>query len=259
MSWKAASASVVGSSHTRDGMPCQDSCSVIEHCLPDESRAFVAVVADGAGSAAAGGDGARVACETLQGVVEAWLTDHPANSPTDSDALCWLQYVRERLADKASVLGFSIEDLACTVLMACITDLGSVFVQVGDGVIIADMGRGLEAVTWPQTGEYANQTRFITDSEALADAQVQCSNETAKEVALLSDGLQYLALDYLAKTVHRPFFEPMLEHLRACRPSELPLLHEQLARSLGCARFDAATDDDKTLVVATRVGADQTD
>jgi hypothetical protein len=69
------------------------------------------------------------------------------------------------------------------------------------------------------------------------------------EVALLTDGLQSLALRFASREAHGPFFEPMFERLRGPeQPSE-----SELAAFLGSGPVNARTDDDKTLVLATRL------
>lgn len=257
MNWKTALASAIGTSHAQLGVPCQDSCSAVVRSLPDGSSVLVAVVADGAGSAAAGGYGARIANETVQGVIETWLINHPTDVPDDLTTRRWLAQVREVLADQALVRKLGPYDLACTMLLAVMARRYSVYVQIGDGAIAAGTGGVLTTATWPQVGEYANETRFLTDDDAIEAAQISCSLDVAREVALFTDGLQYLALCYDIKAVHQPFFEPMLKVLRTSKPEDCSLLCEQLAHALSSARINSVTDDDKTIVLATSIDSGQ--
>jgi hypothetical protein len=108
-----------------------------------------------------------------------------------------------------------------------------------------------EPVFWPQSGEYANTTNFLTDpewAEHLAFAQRPVRVE---ELALLTDGLQTLALSFAGRTVHAPFFRPMFQRLRAAAPGEG--LARALRQFLDSEPVNARTDDDKTLILATRV------
>jgi serine/threonine protein phosphatase PrpC len=59
--WRVVGASVAGTSHTRLGIPCQD--SNLSEILP--SGFLVAVVADGAGSAAHADVGSQLAVKTV--------------------------------------------------------------------------------------------------------------------------------------------------------------------------------------------------
>ena len=103
---------------------------------------------------------------------------------------------------------------------------------------------------WPQSGEYANCTWFVTDDDAAERVQ-SVAAEGVDEVALLTDGLQGLALRFDTREAHGPFFEPMFARLRA--EGEGEDLREELRAFLGSAPVNQRTDDDKTLVLATRL------
>jgi hypothetical protein len=64
--------------------------------------------------------------------------------------------------------------------------------------------------------------------------------------------LQRLALHYEGRTAHAPFFRPMFAPVRAADPGRAETLSTQLAAFLGSQPVNARTDDDKTLVLATR-------
>ena len=81
-------------------------------------------------------------------------------------------------------------------------------------------------------------------AEEFRDARVD-------ELALLSDGLQAVSLNYAAKAAHDPFFLPMFRPLRAA-PCGSRLLRS-LRQFLDSAQVNKHTDDDKTLILATRV------
>jgi len=78
--------------------------------------------------------------------------------------------------------------------------------------------------------------------------------ERIQEVALLTDGLQMLALNFAARKPHAPFFEPLFTALRgAVSPDDLVV---PLRAFLDSDAVNSRTDDDKTLVLATRVKDD---
>ena len=89
------------------------------------------------------------------------------------------------------------------------------FFQIGDGAIVyqAEDGRYVPAL-WPQSGEYANCTWFLTDPDASSRVQAARAR-SVHEVALLTDGLQGLALQFVTRAAHGPFFEPMFARLRS--------------------------------------------
>jgi hypothetical protein len=76
---------------------------------------------------------------------------------------------------------------------------------------------------------------------------------SATEVALLSDGIEPLVLHYASRTVHAPFFDRMFGPVRRSVAVDEDLA---LSRELESYLFSPAiverTDDDKTLVLATR-------
>ena len=75
--------------------------------------------------------------------------------------------------------------------------------------------------------------------------------ERAAEFGL--DGLQMLALSYAKKVAHQPFFTPMFAALRKVEdPQELIVPMRQW---LDSTAVNQRTDDDKTLILATRVMA----
>lgn len=88
--WRATYLSVIGASHLKSGVPCQDS-SIAE--VSDDQKWAYAIVADGHGSAAyfRSDRGARIAAETLrnmfQNVIDTALDS--GDGPTDIAAKTW--------------------------------------------------------------------------------------------------------------------------------------------------------------------------
>jgi hypothetical protein len=159
------------------------------------------------------------------------------------------------LEQVALTAGSPLREYACTLLLAVITPDVAGYGQIGDGGIVIDSGNGLELVFWPEVGEYANMTCFITDEDALERVRVLVRHAVPDEVALFTDGIQRLALDFKSGAVHAPFFEPMLAVLRQRSPADCAALEMQLEAFLDSAKVNSRTDDDKTLVLASRRAA----
>src|SRR5262249_26240874 len=105
-------------------------------------------------------------------------------------------------------------------------------------------------VFWPQSGEYVNMTSFLTDQDFEERLEFCSWADSVDEIALFSDGLQMLALHYAEQAAYRPFFVPLFKRLResgAAKELEVSLL-----RFLESPRVNERTDDDKTLIIATR-------
>lgn len=245
--WKIIRASVVGTSHVDSNLPCQDDCyaDVILDYL-------VCLVSDGAGSAKEGGKGAELACITARSSIEATLGNLSSSSLDETHVKEWIKDIRRAIDETADANALTARDYACTLLGAVVSPNKAVFFQIGDGAIVASSGYAQGVVFWPDSGLYANMTNFVTEEDALAHLHISVTSARIDEMALFSDGLQRLALSFEQRTPHIPFFEPMLNVLRRQKPVECEALDEQLDRFLNSSQINGRTDDDKTLVLATR-------
>ncbi|MDG4555603.1 MAG: PP2C family serine/threonine-protein phosphatase [Candidatus Competibacter sp.] len=256
--WRYVHASVAGVAHLVDGSGCQDACAA--HLLPGSKSnpVLVLAAADGAGSAALSGVGAELACQTLLAECAAWLTVAPIDAdwtPTVAETL--FQQVRNALERLATDTEQPIREFACTLLGAVVAADRALFLQIGDGaIVVGTPDEGYRPVFWPQGGEYANETYFVTDNAAAAHLECTLLTEPILEVALLTDGLQRLALHYRTRQAHQPFFRPLFQHLREYPESGCPTaLVAALERLLASPAINQRTHDDKTLILATRLTA----
>lgn len=242
--WRAAYASVVGTSHSRTSLPCQDAsgCRVLGPVL-------VAAVADGAGSVPLAAEGAQLTvARFLAEIGDAAVVDPALDFLTLGYARDWLAKLRMTLMG----LGASpLEDYACTLLGAVIGDGVAVFMQIGDGAIVTSEGAALDWVFWPQNGEFANSTCFVTQDDAADILMFSRREQGVQEVALFSDGIERLVIDLAARKVHEPALRPILDWLAGS--DALPdAPSPALLAYLGSAHVTRRTDDDMTLVVAAR-------
>lgn len=254
--WRFAYATVTGTRHLRDGCPGQDAsrCVVVQ---PEARPAIlVACVADGAGSAARGGEGADLACDCFLETVESRLPDL-VHTPDVASA--WLKLFQARVAERAASASAIPRDFACTFLAAVVREDRVDFLQIGDGAIVVDAAAdpdGYAHFVWPRRGEYANETFFATDPAASEHLEIGSQPRRVAEIALLTDGLQSLVLDYRDEVPHAPFFRRMFAPVRAAAPGHAAPLSRALAAFLASPRVRERTDDDTTLVLATRRGLD---
>jgi hypothetical protein len=255
MTWRIAAASAIGTSHQRTSLPCQDNLEVQLLDTPD-GAVLVCAVADGAGSAAHAEIGSNAAVRTATSLIKDSLDSGVSISSIQRGvAAGWLseiQLVIERIAQERSC---SPRDLACTLLVAIIASEDAVFFQVGDGamVVCKDGNDAWSYIFWPQHGEFANSTNFITSSSAIDVLEFLTINGRIDRFAAFSDGIENLILHQATKSVHSPFFTGMIgpvEHASAVGLD--PELSNDLASYLGSERICERTDDDKTLVLASR-------
>jgi hypothetical protein len=163
----------------------------------------------------------------------------------------WLAVARGALVEEANRRECKLRELACTVMLAVVGEARAAFAQLGDGAIILSDGDSFRPVFWPQTGEYANSTFFLSDEDFVDATETSIHADRIDELAVLTDGLQRLALDYSCRVGHPGFFAPLFGRLRAADdPAEL---REPLRTLLDSPRINERTDDDKTLILATRV------
>ncbi len=247
--WRFISARTRGTSHIRAGSPCQDqfACTVLD------DGSLVAALADGAGSAVSAEHGARIATATALGFVRTAIT-------SGRDDFCAILRDAARdaasaVADAARDAGQRPRDFASTLLLATLGPHGGAAAQIGDGVIVVGGdGSDWSWVFWPQRGEFANTTFFLTDDDALERLQVEDFVGDITSVAMMSDGLEPLALHYETRSAHAPFFDGMFRVLgSATGAREVPELSAALERYLGSDVVATRTDDDVSLILANRI------
>jgi hypothetical protein len=248
--WKLLAGSAAGTSHEHRGEPCQD---YVHTLLVEEgpAPALIVACADGAGSASHAGLGARLACLTFIRLASAALRDGFPISAIDSGCIRgWHEQIRGQLSLEACLRNLELRDFACTLLTAVVGDGAAVFSQIGDGAIVYREAGALKTAFWPQAGEYASTTFFLTGEDFAEKLAFLALGQRVDELALITDGLQPLALHYASRTVHAPFFDPMFETLRSSPPAEQ--LEGPFRQFLSSKPVNDRTDDDKSLVLATR-------
>jgi Protein phosphatase 2C len=244
VSWAVIAGSIAGTSHVQRGTPCQD---VSGHAVFGAADEWLAVaVADGAGSATHSDRGAAVCVEELLRGVQA----APIEAFTREGMLDLFTSARTAVQAAAEVLGVPPRELACTALLAVVGPDGAAFGQIGDGAIVLGDGTSYRTAHWPEPGEYANLTDFLTDDGFAEKFAFKTIAEPINEVAVLSDGLQRLCLDFANKCPHEPFFRPLFRRLwDTPDPRELD---GPLREFLDSPAINSRTDDDKSLVLAVR-------
>jgi len=249
VTWRLVYASEVGTSHAHSGTPCEDSCLAQVDVLPNHQPLLSIFVADGAGSADRGGDGAELAIEAAASFVAKKVAQGEFGL-SDSLAADLVSAVRKHIFSRAEAENLAARDFACTFLGVLSTEGGTLVLQVGDGGVVLDVGQGLEVAVVPMTGEYANMTHFVTDEDAVTVLETKQYPDRALKVAAFSDGVQRLALNMATSTPHEPFFAPFFGGMAQATAEQEELLHGLLVKFLGSSPVNERTDDDKTLALA---------
>jgi len=241
--WRVVGASTAGTSHQKLGQACQDAAG---WALGPE-RSLIVAVADGAGSASHGGEGARLAVSTAVNFLSNRRTLGSPNAQKDA-LVSALERARSALQSDAGRRGVTARDMATTLILLQATPDSVAALQVGDGAAVVNARQnGPTGVTSPQTGEYINETMFITAADAMDHHQTVCHGYGLTGGAVFSDGLQMLALKMPEGTPHPPFFGPLLRFVADA--TDAGQADAALRSFLASPRVTGQTTDDLTLVL----------
>ena len=252
--WRYIHASVSGTSHIEKNIPCQDFHLCTNFIANNGENILIITASDGAGSALRSGEGSKIACEIFTEKAKVYLAEgNPVSSITKAIIADWIDEIRQQFTYMQAPENASIKDFACTFMTAVIGEKGAAFLQVGDGGIV--VGNDDEHDTycwifWPEKGDYANVTYFLTDADVYDHIQFDNINRDFSEVAIFTDGLERLALNYSLQEVFNPFFKGFFGTLNSGQDKNE--LNAALAGFLDSPRVNERTDDDKTLILASR-------
>jgi hypothetical protein len=245
--WRVTGTAVIGTSHERMGMVCQD--AVDYRAVP--GGPLLIALADGAGSARRSAQGAQWAVAEALRVLESSFRRRPPARPE-----AWVDLLGEAFRQAHQALRLlaggdsePVSEYATTLTCAIAAGDCLAVAQIGDGAVIARDSSGCWfAATRTQKGEYANETNFLTRPEALSAVDYQVYRQRVSGLAVMSDGLIRLAFQLPAGAPHPPFFEPLFSFARDT--ADEMSARARLAGFLASDRVCSRTDDDKSLVLA---------
>lgn len=241
MSWKVLGGSVVGSSHLRRGLGCDDA----HGWIVEEGLAVIAI-ADGAGSRAEAALGAHVAVGAiLDRARGADIADR--NEAMPEDLMAELFHAARDAVDREAVARGSTIGMQASTLSVCVVSSSTLSIgQIGDGIAVVGSEESVDAVAVGESFEYAGETVFLTSERAIEDHLKLHTRPSAslRGLGLSTDGLKYKMLDDVRETTpFVPFFETSWDYARRDDASS------EAIRSF-LEQVDDQTGDDKTLVIA---------
>ena len=242
--WRWAAASQIGTSHLRSGQPRQDAYSV-RHLANGQ---LFAIVSDGAGSAEFGRQGAWILCRTLTTRFQVWFQEN-GELPADEEIKGWIDDFRDCISHVAEAREVRPRQFASTLSSITITPSGILALQVGDSALVGRRDGVWESILWPENGEYASTTFFVTDPP---EPRLNIVRETASfdAFALFSDGVGEVALEHVEQRPYTKFFEPMINPIvQSEEVGRLVQLSKALGNYLDRPEICERTDDDKTLIL----------
>ena len=247
--WTAVAASCQGVSHKTTETRRQDNFTLF--FVGERKQYLCTIVSDGAGSASHGGQGASLVCRFMGSHIRHHLTS-TETLPTDELIESWFDDVRDRIASAATSRSLANRDFAATAICVISDGEATVLAHVGDGCVV---GRDIadaawHPLSWPDQGEYAATTFFVTDDRAIR-LRITRPNRQIDAVAAFTDGIERLALDFSDDTAHQPFFAGIIRPVEDSEISGIDMpLSQKLKAFLDSDRINERTDDDKTLVLA---------
>lgn len=255
--WRVAQASVIGQSHLNQKTACQDRLATRIFETARAGETLIAVVADGAGSTTDGQRGAEIACEFFVNQASEFVKNASVKSLNEDFGRRWIEFYQHRIAEIARSEKKERREYATTLVAAVVGRNDAVFYQVGDGgAVFSTCGKpsSYRFSLAPIDAEYVNQTEFLTDENAVASLRFVLIEEAIEDLILFSDGIFAVAVDYQTAQPHEPFLMPMIAPLRnGSTPDDL---NEKLEKFLASPKLNEKTDDDKTIILASRKTVD---
>jgi hypothetical protein len=254
ITWRCTGVSVPGNGHIKRGVPCQDAngWAVLNDFL-------VLAAADGAGSARYAEKGSVRAVEgaidylVMRGVGD--LLGRAGGSREKRYSAVLLQAFRSAhraVAQAAALEGATSRDLATTLLVMVVGPDCAAAGQIGDGAIVyagQDPGCAMRATT-PLQREHVNETEFLTQANFLDCVRVGFLDGRVEQLALLTDGLEPLAITYRTQAPLPGFFRGLFEFMKQSTPAAIR--EQAVERLLRAPYLAERSDDDKTLLLAAR-------
>jgi hypothetical protein len=246
--WKIISDSVSGLDHENSGTPCQDA----NYSKILRNKILVSAIADGAGTALMGELGAKIAVQSaVRNVrIKSIEIDKLDDEKWKEILIGSFKSAQEAIEKEAKEKGMAVRDLATTLILVIAYPGFVVAGQIGDGEVILANNENLITLTKPQNGEYINETTFIVLPDALDTIQIKFWRGDFTNIAIISDGLQMIALKMPEHLPYEPFFIPLFRFISSAEEIEA---QEQLTKFLRSERIRERTTDDLTLLLATLI------
>lgn len=258
MSWLAGHASTRGVGHIINGTPCQDSSNIWQS--PD-GRFLVGAVADGGGSLTRSEIGSAIAASLVVSATAAKLQSGFLETGSSHDfELHWRSVIRDVRAtielEARMTPGASARDYGTTLIAFAMMENRCAAVQVGDGFLVlgsdsAKDNPNYQLVFDARPVEHVGEVVWLTSSAWEEDFRCALLETDADLVVVSTDGLEKVAILQRGQTPFPGFFTPLAQRVRQARSGED--VTTLVTSIVTMKELDTKTDDDKTLIVATRL------
>ena len=243
--FRIAGATTIGSSHIKNGKPCQDK-------IYSKKYKHVAAIAlaDGAGSCSQSDLGAEICTRHI--------VDFLCNN-FDKTYLLNEQEISEKInksikkpLEKMSVeLNVSSKELSSTLLFVAVKGNKFIAGHIGDGLIGKFDESGSQIVSLPENGEYANETFFITMPEADKYLRIYKDNlNSTLGFILMSDGSYESLFDTqknILASANLTFFSWLID-----KQNTIESLNKSIEDNLASKFTKQTTDDCSVILLSTK-------
>jgi hypothetical protein len=232
-----AGSSVQGSSHIASNTECQDYIYFMR-----TDKCAIMALGDGAGSAARGGAGSRVA---VRSVME-YLRER--GFPERVNLINMVKYARNSIAHYAVLDGYEFRDYATTLIVIISYGNRIRIAHIGDGGVVGRKGDNFYTLSEPMVTEYANETVFLTSSSYMKFLRTATFRDYDMLFAF-TDGIQNAILEKRSSKFFpfKDFFETMASFTEENSSSEE--MSADIKEMLESQRFKNISSDDKTFGV----------
>lgn len=189
--WIIVGESVIGKSHIRSNVPCQDA-NFISYF---DNHWGISIVCDGAGSAANSDKGASfLANEALPRYFkelvmrEKWIEKNELPSIDEWQTKATIEFKNGlgALFHVAKENQTDLSSLACTAIVVIFSPIGLLVAHIGDGRAgFCDENGKWESIITPHKGEESNQTIFITSGTWHKDSDMKMSGVSVPECRII--------------------------------------------------------------------------
>lgn len=229
-----------------DAKPCQDVAA--GRVLVDGSGQPLGLalsVADGAGSAQYGGEGARLAADGfVEKVAQATLQGETVNR----HMLCNLiADVRGSILEHAATYDHPAYQYASTLVTAVTLWNETFYTLVGDGTAVCSMDGRLLAPVWPDEMEHLNTPTFLIAENLNEVLKVRRLAGRVEHIFLMTDGLQYIVVESKSQRPQASFFNLAFGELAHKVDGESAFINEWLSGLLKSEHIQSRTNDDTSI------------
>lgn len=183
---KTVATTLAGSTHIKNSIPCQDAVQVYR-----SENFTIMVLSDGAGSKKY----ALESAELLTELTVDYFKDFLVKCPLDAfDGYIFSTYIEKCFYAK----GYTAENAGATLIFAVIIGNRYLIGHMGDGVAIIENSGGYSVVSYPENGEYINETFFFPGENSHQHLRLTIGNldSTSSAILLTSDGISDFLYDY---------------------------------------------------------------